>query len=89
MWRAAVIVLALAACTPDEEAECIKRGGEMVGTFSGPACAMPAPDAGQACTTSSQCAGLCLADGQCSASDLNPGCTSILEDGEAVVICID
>lgn len=84
-------VLFLAACTPepDPATTCAARGGEMVMTYGGLTCAMPATDAGSACTSSAQCEGLCLADGTCSASDINSGCTPVLEDGRVVTLCID
>lgn len=71
------------------EASCQAEGGKLMNAKVGPICSMPASDAGQSCTSSSQCVGLCMASGQCSEYESNFGCQDVLEDGVQVTICID
>lgn len=94
-------VLFVAACQADtdgsttisnnahSEASCQAEGGTLMNAKVGPICSMPASDAGQSCTSSSQCVGLCMASGQCSEYESNFGCQDVLEDGAQVTICID
>ena len=104
--RAALLALALlAACRSDAPppttgaetadpalaADCADRGGTLVFGKAGPACAMPQPDAGQACTGSADCQGFCLADSR-TCSPVTPffGCHDLYEEGQpGVAICID
>ncbi|MBO9717066.1 MAG: hypothetical protein J7507_09710 [Pseudoxanthomonas sp.] len=60
-------VLLLAGCaTPPvvDRAECAARGGTVrsVGMFATPACVIPYPDAGKACSDASECQGVCMAE---------------------------
>ncbi|WPZ21673.1 hypothetical protein T7987_00050 [Sulfitobacter faviae] len=68
---------------------CQAEGGKLMNAKAGAICSMPTSDAGQKCTSSSQCVGLCMANGQCSAHESNFGCQDVLEDGVRVTICID
>lgn len=104
LWMAIAFVLGLAACQTDTggderpgaakddaaRAECVAAGGTPTMGLVGPACARPTPDAGQACTSSEQCTGFCLAETR-SCSPVTPyfGCHELLENGEIVTICVD
>ncbi|MCC7319927.1 MAG: hypothetical protein IT542_03010 [Rubellimicrobium sp.] len=76
-----------------ERAECAAAGGRVgiAGLLGGEFCIRPAPDAGQACTRSSDCTAWCDAESRTCAPELNPyGCRSYLnEAGEAETICVD
>lgn len=107
MLTALLLCLTVAACMPttppepgalsdSERAACIADGGAPTRGLGDETCARPTPDAGQSCTTGTQCsAGLCFADkasnsdGYCAPLDANFGCHDILEDGTPVTICID
>jgi hypothetical protein len=57
-------------------------------------CDLPTSDAGQPCTDSTQCEGMCLAGdtaevGACSPTTLNFGCFPIMEGGQQLTICVD
>jgi hypothetical protein len=94
-------VLLIAACQPNlnegsdgsimdhTEASCEAAGGRMMSAKVGPVCVMPSSDAGKSCTSSSQCEGLCMANGQCSPDENSFGCQDVLENGQATTICID
>ena len=94
-------VVALGACvddgpetlSPAEEQACTARGGYVgVAGFSGAEfCAEPTPDAGAACSRSSDCASYCEAETRTCTSHFNQfGCYSYLDDNEQVVsICVD
>lgn len=84
-------LLPLAACNPDPAARCEQAGGQMVRGMIGEMCAMPTPDAGQACTSSSDCSSsMCLAETR-SCAPITPmfGCIELLEDDGPVTLCID
>lgn len=102
MIRALALLFLLAACQPGSEfpngwlpkdaRQCLQSGGSVVNGKAGPACAMPMPDAGAACTDGSSCAGgLCLAagGGTCTAQTQNFGCIDVLEQGRKQTLCID
>lgn len=78
-----------APTTAHTEASCQAEGGKLMNAKVGPVCSMSASDAGQSCTSNSQCVGLCMANGQCSDYESNFGCHDVLEDGKQVTICID
>lgn len=91
-------LVVMTACQPapdsesssvNTEASCQAVGGRLMVAKIGPVCSMPAFDAGQTCSSSQQCGGLCMANGQCSTFESNFGCQEILEDGKPVTICID
>lgn len=102
-----MVVAALGAgCFPEEgsgaadeaqaldEAQCKAAGGTVVQAYAGPICAMPTPDAGQACTDGAECTALCLAGtkagtGTCSPLTPAVGCYDVLEQGQTVGVCID
>jgi hypothetical protein len=81
---------------PDNEQDCLAQGGAWgpQGMLQREMCDLPATDAGQPCTSSSQCQGLCLASdssstGTCSPRTLNFGCFEVVEDGAKMGLCID
>lgn len=81
------------ALVAQERAACIARGGNF--SPSGPggtlACILPTSDAGQPCTASEDCEGLCLAR-SASCAPLTPlfGCHEVLlAGGLRVTQCID
>ena len=82
--------------TPSEIAECEASGGYIGSGGLFPwACRHDLPDAGQACTRSTDCEGMCLVNpetnrGECAAVSPIFGCVSMLDErGERVEICID
>ena len=91
-------VLALAGCqieAPDREASfdaaaCEASGGTVTAGLAGPACARHEPDAGQPCSDSAQCSGICLAETR-TCSPITPffGCHELLMDGRVVGLCVD
>jgi hypothetical protein len=87
---------------PQDAADCDAHGGVWrvtMGASGTPGCVMPNADAGQVCTDSGQCDGLCEAPdgtkegarvpGRC--TDRRPalGCRAIVVDGRAWTICHD
>ena len=81
---------------PDNEQDCLDQGGMWgpQGRAQTEMCDMPAMDAGNSCTDSSQCQGLCLASetsstGTCSPRTVNFGCHDVMVDGTQMGICID
>jgi len=81
---------------PDNEQDCLAQGGAWgpQGMLQREMCDLPATDAGQPCTSSSQCQGLCLVSdsssmGACSPRVLNFGCFDVVEDGAKMGLCID
>jgi len=81
---------------PDNEQDCLDQGGMWgpQGRAQTEMCDMPAMDAGNACTDSSQCQGLCMASetsstGTCSPRTVNFGCHDVMVDGAQMGICID
>lgn len=95
--------LMLAACQPEDAAPeldtaqplpdqtCETQGGQMVrGAFGQLVCQRPAPDAGASCTSSADCAGHCLADGQiCTPVIPYFGCYDTYENGQIATLCVD
>jgi hypothetical protein len=92
------------AGTPSvRQLECERQGGEWLahGFDQRFMCNLPASDAGQPCSDSDQCDGLCLAPpdieprtsgevpGQCSPRQINFGCYNLVEDGRLAMACID
>ena len=78
------------------EEECLALGGTWgpQGMLQLDMCDLPASDAGQPCTDSTQCEGMCLAGdtlevGACSPTTLNFGCFPIMEGGQQMTICVD
>lgn len=65
--------------------------GTVVMGMAGPTCAKPTPDAGNACTKASDCAGACLAETMtCSTMTPMFGCYAVvMEDGQKVGLCVD
>ena len=79
---------------PDNETDCLEMGGTWgpQGRAQTDMCDLPTTDAGQACSDSSQCQGMCLASasvGTCSPRTINFGCFDIMMDGVQMGICID
>ena len=75
---------------------CLAAGGTVVRGLAGESCALPEPDAGNACRQNAECAGFCVAGmdggagGTC--SPLRPyfGCHSVLvAPGQVVGLCVD
>jgi hypothetical protein len=80
-------------------AACINRGGRIriAGRSGNQTCALPLADAGKACSSSSQCTGVCLLDearlgtrrighgdrvpGRCQPTTYGFGCSTIVEHG--------
>lgn len=89
--------------TRAERADCEAVGGEIRkdGLAGWERCIQAYPDAGQTCQDSSECIGMCLADGNlapadaetsgsCQVTDSPFGCYSELRDGIAEIgICVD
>lgn len=93
----------LAACQPEDAQQtldatqplhdeiCQSQGGQMVtGAFGQWVCQVPAADAGAACTSSNDCVGHCLADGQvCTPMVPYFGCYETYENGQIAYLCVD
>ena len=91
--------------TEPERQRCVAEGGtvEHRGMFGSAMCVKPYPDAGKACTDSSQCLGACLAEyesgilsvasgamGQCQADNAAFGCLGEVQHGRVDgFICVD
>lgn len=79
--------------TPQTEAACRDAGGRWAsgGLWPEPLCFLPNPDAGQACSKASDCAGACLSDTRsCSPESPRFGCYGYLDEaGDEVMICVD
>lgn len=77
--------------TPGRRADCTARGGTLVETGTSPwRCILDTPDAGQACTRSTDCTAACLAPdaggGVCGQAF---GCVDLLDEtGQRVTFCI-
>ena len=101
-----VVVCLATACTRHhtrvDVAQCEANGGEVMPVcLSGvPACVTPYADAGQACSDSSECEGMCLYEGSpdldaevtgsCQRDDNPCGCFGEVVDGKAqVALCVD
>ncbi len=87
---------AVPVTAPTNEQDCLQQGGVWgpQGMAQTDMCDLPATDAGQPCTDSSQCQGLCLAantpgTGVCSPRTINFGCHDIMQEGVQMGICID
>lgn len=83
----------------EELASCVNRGGHVAiaGLAGNQTCVLPLPDAGKACTSSSQCVGQCLLDesrlngrtirpnaravGRCQPTNYGFGCRTNVENG--------
>lgn len=73
-----------------ERFECEQNGGSYERGYAFMVCVMPTSDAGQSCTSSSQCEGHCLADGGvCTPRIPYFGCYETLEGGQVAVLCVD
>ena len=105
---ALIAMMILAACQPeplgrtsvelrDERHRCEAEGGrfERGGITGALMCFQATPDAGAACTKTTDCTGLCLArpdgaGGSCSSEKPLFGCHDMFdENGERATICID
>lgn len=91
--------------TAIERSECHAAGGEVMkaGMLGWENCIQPMPDAGQACSSQSDCIDRCMiplgeesaefgepATGQCSVNDSPFGCYQTVENGIATpVLCVD
>ena len=107
-----VAVLALASCVespPDAgqgqtfsasaRAECEAKGGRVGrgGLLPDDVCFTPMPDAGKACTSKTDCEGMCIADmvgetkgGTCAKESPMFGCFDFYDDkGQRLGICVD
>ncbi len=75
-----------------EHRECVSNGGDwaqggLLGLYQ---CFPHYSDAGQACSASSQCEGLCMADTKQCAASFEFGCYGYLDDqGARLDICVD
>lgn len=97
-WVILAIAL-LAACQADEETksdpllmpaqiEC--DGTITIGGHGQLICINTATDAGKTCSASSECQGVCLADGQvCSPEAPYYGCHDVYENGTIATLCVD
>lgn len=81
---------------PTHEQDCLKQGGTWgpQGISAEDVCDLPTTDAGQPCTDSSQCEGLCFANaagtsGTCSPRRLNFSCYTIMKDGAPIGLCVN
>jgi hypothetical protein len=81
---------------PANEQDCLKQGGTWgpQGVSPKAVCDLPTTDAGQPCTDSSQCEGLCFANdtgsiGTCSPRRLNFSCYMIMKDGTPIGVCVN
>ncbi len=74
-----------------QDQTCQSQGGQpVVGGFGQFVCQMPTPDAGADCTSSADCTGHCLADGQvCTPSMPYFGCYDTYENGQIATLCVD
>jgi hypothetical protein len=86
-----------------DEPACIAKGGHVggFGMFGTPACIVPFPDAGKACTDSAECAGECeryddlveagtRVGGTCQVQTPEDGCFQTIVEGVAQqAICVD
>ncbi len=85
-----------------DRAGCLARGGTVrgAGLLGLPVCELPFPDAGRACTSRSDCQGLCLVPapvprgarvtGACQATNVAEGCRTPVDAGMAgETVCVD
>ena len=85
--------------TPDNESDCIERGGRWgrFGLYLIPECNVPAPDVGRACTDSVECISACVSElptgnsGTCYGWTIVRGtCLNYVEDGKVHgTLCVD
>lgn len=86
---------AVAAFDPNDLEGCEAAGGRIgfIGLSGGRYCQAPAPDAGQSCTSATDCSGYCMAESRTCAPYISPpGCMEaiLLEDGSEVLAeCAD
>jgi len=93
-----VVAMLLSACNPDAE-ESSKvldpvadncTGTVTIGGHGQVVCIADAADAGKTCQASSDCEGVCLADGQiCSPQAPFYGCHDVYENGVIATLCVD
>jgi len=106
-WAMIAAALLLAACQSDalplpegsvsmtgaERATCEASGGTVGtgGMLGAEQCFKPLPDAGKACSTASDCEGMCMADTlTCQAITPQFGCFEFLDEtGQKVGLCVD
>lgn len=74
-----------------QERVCAAQNGQMVqGAFGQFVCERPTKDAGKSCTSSMDCEGHCLADGQiCTSRMPYFGCYETYENGATPTLCVD
>lgn len=72
-------------------AKCTLKGGTMtIGGHGQPVCLETASDAGKQCSSSADCEGICLAEGQiCSSQAPMYGCNDVYENGTIATLCVD
>ena len=72
-------------------ASCLNKNGVVtIGGHGQLVCIEKAKDAGKQCSSSKDCAGICLAEGQiCSAETEMYGCHDVYEDGQIATLCVD
>lgn len=73
---------------------CVDQGGKpAIGGLGGRAvCIFDTKDAGQSCTASSECEGMCLATdtgGVCAPEIPYFGCYAVMENGQTPTLCVD
>ena len=103
---ALLAVLTLAGCEEEEreatvdpsitdraQAACLEEGGQWLprGASGANFCLRQTPDAGQACTTSSDCTSLCLARSRtCAPADPMFGCNDVIgRNGQVSTLCVE
>lgn len=71
--------------------DCGENGGvSTIGGHGQMICIFPAKDAGKSCSSSRDCDGVCLAEGQvCSPEAPYYGCHDVYENGTIATLCVD
>ena len=71
--------------------DCVKAGGTpVINGFGISVCQMKTQDGGKSCSSSDECEGFCLAEGQiCTSHSPHFGCFETYEHGQCPTLCVD
>ena len=71
--------------------DCVKVGGmPVINGFGISICQMKTQDGGESCSSSDDCEGFCLAEGQiCTSHSPHFGCFETYENGQRPTLCVD
>ena len=71
--------------------DCVKAGGTpVINGFGVSICQVKTQDGGKSCSSSDDCEGFCLAEGQiCTSHSPHFGCFETYENGQRLTLCVD